>query len=97
MLKTLGFTRRQLAATTAWHATVATIVALAIGVPVGIAAGRLLWDQFAHQLDVVARPVVSMTVLVFLVCGAVLVANAVAMAPARAARRVRAAELLRAE
>jgi hypothetical protein len=97
VLKTLGFTRGQLAATTAWHATSVTVVALVIGVPVGIAAGRIFWDVFAHQLEVVARPVVPVVEIALLVGGAVLVANLVAAVPARAARRVSAASLLRAE
>ena len=43
VLKTIGFTRRQLAATVAWQATVAAIIGIAAGVPLGIALGRLLW------------------------------------------------------
>ena len=37
VLKTIGFTRRQLAATVAWQATVAAIVGSAVGIPLGIA------------------------------------------------------------
>jgi len=97
LLKTLGFTRRQLAATTAWHATVTTAVAVAVGVPFGIVAGRLLWSAFARQLDVAARPTVPLVAVVVVAAGAVLLANVIAAAPGRAARRVKVAALLRSE
>jgi hypothetical protein len=46
VLKTLGFTRRQLAVTVAWQASVAAIVGIVVGVPTGLALGRWLWDLF---------------------------------------------------
>ena len=42
MFKTLGFTRRQLAATISSQATVTALVGLVFGVPIGIALGRWL-------------------------------------------------------
>ena len=50
MLKTLGFTRRQLAATVASQASVAAMTGIVVGVPVGIAVGRWLWDTFAQAI-----------------------------------------------
>ena len=47
LLKTLGLTRRQLAATVAWQSTVAVAAGAIVGVPLGIALGRYLWDLFA--------------------------------------------------
>ena len=47
LLKTLGFTRRQLAAAVAWQSTVAVAIGIVIGIPTGIIAGRSLWDLFA--------------------------------------------------
>ena len=44
LLKTLGFTERQLAATVAWHATTAVAIGVVFGVPLGVAVGRWLWD-----------------------------------------------------
>ena len=40
VLKTLGFVRRQVSATVAWQATTLAVIALVLGVPLGIAAGR---------------------------------------------------------
>ena len=88
VLKTLGFTQRQLGATVAWHATTMIVVALLIGVPIGIFTGRALWSGFADALDVVARPVVPILGVLLVAIAAVVVANAVAALPARAARRV---------
>ncbi len=44
-LKTLGFTRGQLAVTLTWQATVTALVGIVIGVPVGIAAGPPVVDH----------------------------------------------------
>jgi hypothetical protein len=40
-LKTLGFTKRQLAATIAWQASIAVGLGCAIDIPLGIALGRV--------------------------------------------------------
>ncbi len=97
MLKTLGFTRHQLAATVAWHATTTTVIALLVGVPLGIVSGRVLWGLFARQLDVLVEPSVPVLALAVLAFFVLLAANISAAAPARAARRVNAASLLRSE
>ena len=56
LLKTLGFTRRQLAGAVAWQSTVIAAAGLVIGVPLGIAAGRWLWLAFARAAVRRARP-----------------------------------------
>jgi MacB-like periplasmic core domain len=48
LLKALGFTRRQLAAAVAWQAAATMGVGLAIGVPLGVVVGRVLWGRFAN-------------------------------------------------
>ena len=53
LLKTLGFTERQLAATVAWHATTAVAIGVVLGVPLGIAVGRGMWDLFAEEINAV--------------------------------------------
>ena len=45
LLKTLGFTRRQLAATVAAQASIVALLGIVVGVPVGIVAGRSLWTR----------------------------------------------------
>jgi ABC-type lipoprotein release transport system permease subunit len=56
LLKTLGFTRRQLAAVIAWQSSVAVAIGVVVGVPVGTIFGRWLWDLFAQNIDVVPAP-----------------------------------------
>ena len=48
VLKTLGCSRRQVGATVAWQATTIVGLALVIGIPVGIIAGRWTWRGFAE-------------------------------------------------
>ncbi|HZQ58331.1 MAG TPA: ABC transporter permease [Acidimicrobiales bacterium] len=96
MLKTLGFTRRQLAAAVAWQATVAAVVGAVIGVPLGIALGRQLWDAFARDISAVPHPTVPASVLL-VPLGALVLANVVAAVPGRVAARTPAALVLRAE
>ena len=63
LLKTLGFTARQLAATIAWQASVIAAIAAIIGVPVGIAAGRQLWIFFARNINAVPQPTVPASLI----------------------------------
>jgi FtsX-like permease family len=97
LLKTLGLTRRQLAATVAWQSTVAVAAGALVGVPLGIALGRYLWDLFARQISVVPEPSVPVPLVLLVIAGALVAANLVAAIPGRAAARVPAAALLRAE
>jgi hypothetical protein len=97
LLKTLGFTRRQLSATVAWQSTTAITAGAILGVPLGIALGRALWDLFARQISVVPEPTVPVLTVVLIVIGALVIANLVALLPGRLAGRTPAAALLRAE
>jgi ABC-type lipoprotein release transport system permease subunit len=97
MLRTLGFTGRQLAATLAWQATVAVSIGLLLGVPLGIVVGRLLWDLFASRIYVVPSPTVPALAIGAIAVGALVLGNLVAAIPGRMAARTPAALLLRTE
>jgi hypothetical protein len=97
LLKTIGFTRRQLSATIAWQATVAVGVGTIIGIPVGIIIGRALWNVFARAIDVVPQPTVSVLAIAIIGFGALVLANVVAAIPARQAALTGTAVLLRTE
>jgi len=97
VLKTIGFTRRQLAATVAWQATVAAIVGSAVGIPLGIALGRWLWTAFARQIYAVPQPAVPVLSVVLLPLCALALVNLAAALPGRSAARTPAALALRAE
>jgi FtsX-like permease family/MacB-like periplasmic core domain len=97
LLKTLGFTRRQLAATLAWQATVAVAIGCAVGIPLGIALGRFLWDLFAREISAIPDPTVPALSVILIALGAIILANLVAAIPGRIAARTRTAQLLRSE
>ena len=86
LLKTLGFTRRQLAATVRWQASVTVAAGLLVGVPLGIIAGRWLWDVFARQLDVVPDPSTPFLLVLVISVLALVVGILAAAIPARVAR-----------
>jgi putative ABC transport system permease protein len=97
LLKALGMVRGQIRAVIAWQTSLTLLVALAVGVPLGIALGRLAWQRFAGSLGVV--PVAAVPVLL-LVAGAVvlvLTGNLLTSLPAALAARTRAALILKAE
>jgi FtsX-like permease family len=97
VLKTVGFTRGQLAATVAWQATVAAVVGCAAGIPLGVALGRWLWTSFARQIYAVPEPAVSLGSLILLPLCTLVVVNLAAALPGLAAARTPAALVLRAE
>jgi predicted lysophospholipase L1 biosynthesis ABC-type transport system permease subunit len=97
ILKTLGFIRRQVWATVAWQASSVALVALVVGVPVGIAAGRWTWNLFAGNVGVVPEPAVPLLAALLVVPITVVAANVVAALPARAAGRVQPGSVLRSE
>ncbi len=97
LLKTLGFTPRQLATAVAWQASVAATVGIIVGVPAGIALGRWLWSLFARAIYAVPQPSVPVLEIVLVGLGALVLANAVAAIPGRIAARTSTAHVLRAE
>ena len=97
LLKTLGMTRRQLRAIVAWQTTLTLVIALVVGVPLGVAAGRWAWHGFAGSLGVTPVTVVPMLLLTA-GCAAVLLAgNLLTSFPAAVAARTPAAGTLRTE
>lgn len=97
LLKSLGFTQRQLTASVAWQSTVSVAIGLIAGIPLGIILGRWLWVLFAHQIYAVPEPTVPTLFIVYVVLGALVLANVVATLPGRYAARTATALVLRAE
>ncbi|MGH9030232.1 MAG: FtsX-like permease family protein, partial [Acidimicrobiales bacterium] len=97
LLKTLGFTARQLAATVTWQSTVAVGLGALAGVPLGIALGRWLWDLFARDIHAVPSPSVPVLWVAVIAVGALALANVVAALPGRYAARTPIAVLLHSE
>ncbi len=97
VLKALGFVRRQVSAAVAWQATIVVALALLIGLPVGVAAGREAWRFFATRLGVAPDPQVPILAVLVFIPVALAIANAVAAVPAWVAGRLRPATVLRSE
>jgi hypothetical protein len=97
LLKTLGFTRRQLAATVASQATVAALVGIVIGIPIGVIAGRWLWTLFAREIAAVPSPTVPAAGIAAVALATLVLANLVGAIPGRQAARTPSALLLQAE
>ena len=96
VLKALGFTPRQVSATVMWQSMALAAVALAFGLPLGVAVGRVIWGSFASSLGVATSARVPLSVLAAIPL-TLIVANLLAAGPGWLAGRVRPATVLRTE
>jgi hypothetical protein len=97
VLKTLGFVRRQVMSTLAWQATTLVVLALLVGVPLGVVAGRWAWSALASRLGVVDATTVAPLWLLAGAAGTIVAANAIALLPGRSAAKTQPALVLRTE
>ena len=97
LLKTLGMTRGQVRSVVAWQTSIVLIVAVLIGVPLGVAAGRWAWTAFASSIGVVPATVVPVPALVLGIAGLLAAGTLLAAGPAAVAARTPPAAALRAE
>jgi hypothetical protein len=97
VLKTLGLSRRQVQAVVAWQAVALAAAALAVGLPLGVVAGRWSWAVFAGSAGVAGDASVPPPLLLLAVPAALLAAVLIAAGPGWAAARTRPAAILRAE
>jgi len=97
LLKMLGLTQRQLASVIAWQASIAAVVGIVAGIPLGIALGRWLWTLFAQEIGAVPAPTVPVWWVVVAGLAAIILANVVAAIPGRSAARTPTALVLRDE
>ena len=97
ILKTLGFVSGQVGRTVAWQATTLMAVALIVGVPLGVVAGRLAWNLLARQLGVLPEPAIPVALVAAVIPAMLVLANLIAVVPAALAARTRPALVLRSE
>jgi ABC-type antimicrobial peptide transport system permease subunit len=97
ILRSIGFTRHESRIAIAWQATFLAVTGLVVGVPLGLAAGRLVWRWLADDYPVVYVPPFALVAVSLVVPVALLVANALAAGPARSVASIRPAEALRTE
>jgi hypothetical protein len=71
----------------AWQSVLYASVALAVGVPLGMIAGRIAWRAYAARLGAVPEPVVPWAALGLVAVGTLILAAicGVALSPRRAA------------
>ena len=97
VLRALGFTRGQVSASVAWHATAIAGAGLLVGIPLGIVTGRLLWRWIVDDLGL-ESPAAVPALAVLAVAAIVLVAaNVASYVPGRLAANMRPANALRVE
>ena len=97
VLKALGMTRRQVWAAVAWQTTLTLLIAVLVGAPLGVAAGRLGWRGFADSLGVVPFTEIPLLTLIAGLLALVAAGNLLASVPATIAARTRPALFLRAD
>jgi len=95
ILKVLGFVRLQVGAAVCWQSATVVLVGIVLGVPIGIAAGRVIWRAFASNLGVVLVDIAPVRLVVLFAVGALAVGALLALVPAMLAARTRPAEALR--
>ena len=97
VLLVLGMTRRQARLVIVTQASLLGGIGLLVGVPVGVALGRVLWQVVTDSTPLQYRTPVSFVALLLVLPVVLLLANALAAWPGRHAARLPIAEVLRAE
>jgi len=97
VLRVLGFTSWQVRGTLCCQALTLAGLALVIGIPAGIACGRLCWQVFAYQLGITPVVAVPLAALAVMAAGWLAATAMIAALPGEAATRNRAARTLRSE
>jgi predicted lysophospholipase L1 biosynthesis ABC-type transport system permease subunit len=97
LLKALGLRSRQIRAVVAWQTTTILVIAAAVGVPLGIAAGNWIWTRFANSIGVVPLPAVPVAALIAGIAALLVAGNLLALWPAHIAARIAPAATFRTE
>jgi putative ABC transport system permease protein len=97
VLKSMGFTRRQVLTTVSWQATTVAAAGLLAGLVLGIIAGSLMWRAVANRVGVLPTVAIPAGILVGVSVATIVVVNVIAAVPARSAARTRPAVALRSE
>ena len=97
VLRAMGLRPRQSAALIFWQAMTVALIALAVGIPIGIIIGRLSWRWVANSTPLLyVAPLAALGIFIS-IPAALILANLLAAYPARRAAGVRPAEVLRTE
>jgi len=97
LLRSLGADSRWITRAVHWQATTFSLLPLALGVPLGLVAGRLVFGLLADSVGAVPSASIPLLWLMAALAAFVALANAVAAVPAQRARRLAPAPVLAAE
>jgi hypothetical protein len=97
VLRALGMTGGGIRAALGWQATTLSVIGLVVGVPIGVAIGRVSWRVVADHTPLVFAPPLALAALLLAVPLTVLVANLIAAYPGWRAARLHPADQLRHE
>jgi ABC-type lipoprotein release transport system permease subunit len=97
ILRALGADRGWVTRVVHIQATALGFAALAIGIPLGIVAGRAIFRAFAGNLGLVATPAMPVVIIASVAATLLVMANVAASVPAHRARHIPLSTLLRNE
>lgn len=97
ILKAIGFRPRQVASIIAWQATTFSVVALLIGLPLGIVGGKWAWNAVASNIGSAVTPIVPVLLVLMTVPATIAIAIALAAVPGFAASRIPPTAVMRDE
>jgi ABC-type lipoprotein release transport system permease subunit len=97
ILRALGADQSWIGRAIHWQATAFTLAPVAIGIPLGLIIGRIVFRSFADSIGTLNDASIPVLLLVAVTAGLVVIANVVASFPAHRADRVAPAVLLRPE
>ncbi len=97
VLRSLGMTGRGIRSALGWQATVLSVIGLMVGVPIGVALGRVSWRVIADHTPLVFAPPWALATLLLAIPLTLLLANLIATLPGWRASQLRTAEQLRHE
>jgi predicted lysophospholipase L1 biosynthesis ABC-type transport system permease subunit len=97
ILRSLGAYRRWIGRAVHWQATAFTVLPVAIGVPIGLIAGRIVFRSFADSIGTLNDASIPLLWVAGIVAGLLAIANVAAGISVRRIDRVAPAVLLRPE
>ncbi len=97
VLKVIGFGRGQVRTTVAAQATTIALLAVGLGLPLGVIAGRWAWTALAQGIGTPGAVVAPLLPLAATVPASLFVANVIAVIPGRVAANIRPSVALREE